>query len=69
MIIANLGRLHQRSLNLFEEFLRIFVLFGVKSYYITYNLYCLNFLYIFKFILLMFLYSLNSTINLRQLSY
>jgi hypothetical protein len=70
MTIANLRRQHQRSLNsYFKIYWEYLYFFGVISYYFTQSTLLKLIVYIYKLVLLMFLYSLDSTTNLRHLSY
>jgi hypothetical protein len=71
MIVANLGRQHQRSLNsYFKSSWDYLYLFGViiDYYFINYALLKLI-VFVFELILLMFSYFLDSTTNLRHLSH
>ena len=70
MIVANLGRHHHRSLNShFKNCWEYLYLFEVITYYFIPSILLKLVAYIFKLILLMFLYSLNSTTIFCHLSY
>ena len=64
MIISNLDRQHQRSLNsYFKSSWEYLYLFGVISYYFIQSILLQLVVWIFKFISLMFLYSLRQDDN------
>jgi hypothetical protein len=70
VIVANLGRQNQRSMNsYFKNSLEYLYLFGVMSYYFIQCILFKLVVHVLKFILLMFLYSLDSTTLLGHLSY